>query len=71
MVALTYNVNIRREKMVEKFKSLVKSRRFWTAIGTVVTIALQDVIGIPEDTATSIVAIAVAWIVGDSLRTTE
>ena len=57
--------------MVEKFKSLVKSRRFWTAIGTGVTIALQDVIGIPEDTATSIVAIAVAWIVGDSLRTTE
>ena len=57
--------------MVDKVKSLVKSRRFWTAVGTVVTIALQDVIGIPEDTATSIVAIAVAWIVGDSLRTTE
>ena len=57
--------------MVDKVKSLVKSRRFWTAIGTVVTISLQDVIGIPEDTATSIVAIAVAWIVGDSLRTTE
>lgn len=57
--------------MVDKVKSLVKSRRFWTAIGTVVTIALQDVIGIPEDTATSIVAIAVAWIVGDSLRATE
>ena len=57
--------------MVEKVKSLVKSRRFWTALGTVITIALQDVICIPEDTATSIVAIAVAWIVGDSLRTTE
>ena len=57
--------------MVDKVKSLVKSRRFWTAIGTVVTISMQDVIGFPEDTATSIVAIAVAWIVGDSLRTTE
>ncbi len=57
--------------MVDKIKSLVKSRRFWTAIGTVVTVALQDVIGIPEETATSIVAVAVAWIVGDSLRTTE
>tara|TARA_Y100001936_G_scaffold226733_1_gene246390 strand:- start:9673 stop:9846 length:174 start_codon:yes stop_codon:yes gene_type:complete len=57
--------------MVDKIKSLVKSRRFWTAVGTVVTVALQDVIGIPEETATSIVAVAVAWIVGDSLRTTE
>tara|TARA_B100001939_G_scaffold225054_1_gene193772 strand:+ start:4392 stop:4565 length:174 start_codon:yes stop_codon:yes gene_type:complete len=57
--------------MVDKIKSLVKSRRFWTAIGTVVTVALQDVIGIPEETATSIVAVAIAWIVGDSLRTTE
>lgn len=57
--------------MVDKIKTLVRSRRFWTAVGTVVTVALQDVIGIPEDTATSIVAVAVAWIVGDSLRTTE
>ena len=57
--------------MVDKIKSLVKSRRFWTAIGSVVTVALQEVIGIPEETATSIVAVAIAWIVGDSLRTTE
>ena len=49
----------------------MKSRRVLTAIGTVVTIALQDVIGIPEDKATSNVAIAVAWIVGDSHRATE
>ena len=39
--------------------------------GTVVTVALQDVVGIPPETATSIVAVAVAWIVGDSLRPTE
>mgnify|MGYP001273898260 CR=1 FL=1 len=57
--------------MVDKLKGLVRSKRFWTAVGTVVTVALQDVIGIPEETATSIVAIAVAWIVGDSLRPTE
>ena len=57
--------------MVDKLKTLVRSRRFWTAVGTVVTVALQDVIGIPEETATSIVAVAIAWIVGDSLRTTE
>ena len=57
--------------MVDKIKSMVRSRRFWTAVGTVVTVALQDVVGIPPETATSIVAVAVAWIVGDSLRPTE
>ena len=57
--------------MVDKLKGLVRSRRFWTAVGSVVTVCLQDVIGIPPETATSIVAVAVAWIVGDSLRPTE
>ncbi len=57
--------------MVDKFKLLIKSKRFWTAISTLVTVCLQDVIGIPPETATSIVAVAIAWIVGDSLRATE
>ena len=57
--------------MVDKLKGLVKSRRFWTAVGTIATVVLQDVIGIPEETAVSIVAVDVAWIVGDSLRPTE
>ncbi len=57
--------------MVDKFKTLVKSRRFWAAIGTIVVVVLNDVLGIPEDTANTIVAMGVAWIVGDSLRATE
>jgi|TARA_R100001163_G_C4946922_1_gene116337 hypothetical protein len=57
--------------MVDKLKALVKSRRFWVAVGGVVTVLLQDTIGIPEETANSVVAIGIAWIVGDSLRTTE
>ena len=57
--------------MVDKLKALVKSRRFWVAVGGVVTVLLQDTIGIPEETASSVVAIGIAWIVGDSLRTTE
>tara|TARA_Y100000004_G_scaffold195599_1_gene263056 strand:- start:509 stop:682 length:174 start_codon:yes stop_codon:yes gene_type:complete len=57
--------------MVDKLKTLVKSRRFWVAVGGVVTVLLQDTIGIPEETAKSVVAIGIAWIVGDSLRTTE
>jgi hypothetical protein len=57
--------------MVDKLKSLLKSRRFWTAMGTVLTVFLQDTLGIPETTAMSIVAVGVSWIVGDSLRVTE
>ena len=57
--------------MVDKLKTLVKSRRFWVAVGGVVSVLLQDTIGIPEETANSVVAIGIAWIVGDSLRTTE
>ena len=41
------------------------------AVGGVVTVLLQDTIGITEETAKSVVAIGIAWIVGDSLRTTE
>jgi hypothetical protein len=57
--------------MADKFKSLVKSRRFWAAVGTIVVVVLNDVLGIPEDTANTVVAMGVAWIVGDSLRATE
>ena len=57
--------------MADKVKSLVRSRRFWTAIGSVVVVILHDTLGIPEETANTIAAIGVSWIVGDSLRTTE
>ena len=57
--------------MIDKIKVVVKSKRFWTAVGTVATVCLQDVLGMPPETATSMVAVAVAWIVGDSLRATE
>ena len=57
--------------MVEKLKSMVKSRSFWTALGSFVVISLNETLGIPEETANSVVAIAIAWIIGDSVRPTE
>ena len=57
--------------MVDKLKVLVNSRRFWTAVGSVIVVILHDTLGIPEDTANTIAAIGVSWIVGDSLRPTE
>jgi hypothetical protein len=56
---------------MEKLKALLKSRRFWTAVGGVVVVALQETIGIDAEATNRIVALAVAWIVGDSLRVTE
>lgn len=57
--------------MVEKLKGLFKSRRFWIAITSVIVVIMNDAFGIPEDTANTIAAIGVSWIVGDSIRTTE
>jgi len=57
--------------MIDKLKALMKSRRFWTAVGGVFVVVANEAVGLDEATATSVVAIAVAWIVGDSLRLTE
>ena len=57
--------------MPEKIKTLLKSRRFWTAVGGVIVVSLNELLSITEDTANTIVGIAVDWIVGDSLRVTE
>ena len=57
--------------MVEKLKTLFKSRRFWAAVGGVLVVCLSDTLGMDEGTANSVVAVAVAWIVGDSLRLTD
>lgn len=54
-----------------KISNLLKSRRFWTAVGGVVVLVVHDLIGVDETTANSLVAVAIAWIVGDSLRPTE
>ena len=45
---------------MEKLKALWKSRRFWTAVGGVVVVALQDTIGIDPEATNRIVALAVA-----------
>ena len=56
---------------MQKLKDLIKSRRFWAAVGGVVVVGLQDVLGLDPATANSIVAVVVGWIVSDSLRATE
>ena len=56
---------------MEKVKALLKSRMFLTAVGGVVVVAAQETLGLDPDTTNRIVALAVAWILGDSLRVTS
>tara|TARA_R110002020_G_scaffold217969_2_gene425764 strand:+ start:966 stop:1142 length:177 start_codon:yes stop_codon:yes gene_type:complete len=58
--------------MLNKIKTLVNSRRFWVAVGGVVFV-VTDGVGLPltAENINHVVLIAGAWIVGDSLRTTE
>ena len=58
--------------MLKKIKTLVKSRRFWVAVGGVVFV-VTDGVGLPltAETVNHVVLIAGAWIVGDSIRATE
>lgn len=57
--------------MLDKLKSSVKSRRFWVAVSNVLVVLLQDTLGLDPETTTKIVAVGIAWIVGDSVRTAE
>ena len=55
--------------MSDKFALLLKSRRFWVAVGGVV-VTTTNIFGLdlnPEQ-VNNIVLIGGAWIVGDSLR---
>jgi hypothetical protein len=56
---------------MDKLQALVFSRRFWAAVSSVVVIVAHENFGIPEETAQAIVAIALTWIVGDSLNKTR
>ncbi len=51
-----------------KLKALFTSRRFIVAIVGVITVFTQDTI--PPETLQYLVGLAMAWIVGDSLRET-
>lgn len=57
--------------MLNKFLGVLKSRRFYVALGGAVVILLHDVIGMDEQTAQNLVNLAIAWIVGDSITKTD
>mgnify|MGYP003147188924 CR=1 FL=1 len=60
--------------MKEKLKAMIGSRRFWVGVAGMVVICADSLFGegtVDPATVTSVVLLAAAWIVGDSLRLTE
>lgn len=60
--------------MVDKVKAVLRSRRFWVGVAGVVVVFADGLFGegtLNPETVQSVVLLAAAWIVGDSLRLTE
>jgi len=60
--------------MGDKFKSMIRSRRFWVGVAGMAVICADSLFGegaVDPNTVQSVVLLAAAWIVGDSLRITE
>ena len=59
--------------MLEKFKAMFKSRRFWVGVSGIVVICADTLLGegtVNAETVQMVTLLAAAWIVGDSLRET-
>lgn len=50
------------------FNDVLKSKRFWVAVASVIAVVLKDKLPVSEADLTNIVLVAASWIVGDSLR---
>lgn len=55
---------------MDKIISLFKSRRVWAVVAGVLLVVLHQGLGVDEATATKIVALIGAWVIGDSLNKT-
>ena len=68
-------VNFTKEtKMQDKLKTMLRSRRFWVGVAGMIVICADSILGegtVNPETVSSVVLLAAAWIVGDSLRLTE
>ena len=55
-----------------KLQTLVKSRRFWVAVAGVVAVTSDALgLGLSEEMVPNFVLLGAAWIVGESLRSSE
>ena len=57
---------------MSKLQTLVKARRFWVAVAGVVAVTSDALgLGLSEEMVTNFVLLGAAWIVGESLRSSE
>jgi hypothetical protein len=57
--------------MSNKLRSLVKSRRFWVAVATLVLVVTDGLgLGLTSEQVIGATVLAGSWIVGDTLRET-
>lgn len=54
----------------EKLQALFHSRRFYAALASLLAITVGNLFGVDETTINTVVMTFVAWIVGDSIKTT-
>lgn len=57
--------------MNDIFNSLIKSRRFWAAVASIIVVVFKDRIPLTEEQITTIVMGIYAWIVGESIRSSQ
>lgn len=58
---------------MEKWKSLVVSRRFWVSAVALASIVASEAFGITlnQEQIVGVVTIVVAWVIGDTIRETK
>ena len=57
--------------MNDVFNSLIKSRRFWASVASIAVVVLKDKLPLTEDQITGLIMAIGAWIVGESLRSSQ
>ena len=58
-------------RIMNKFTSLIRSRRAQATVSGILIVLFRDTLGLDAGTATTIVALLMSWVVGDSLKNTE
>jgi hypothetical protein len=50
---------------------MIKSRRFWASVASIAVVVLKDKLPLTEDQITGLIMAIGAWIVGESLRSSQ
>lgn len=59
--------------MLDKLKTLTKSRRFWVTISTLIVVVSKEagLANLDPDQVQNIVILAATWVLGESLRSSD